>query len=89
MHVNSLLWDVGELGTSFMNWPQLLEFSGCAFIYKRTLIILAFFMFMLLKGLSQEMDWLLHYPPANGKQGPILEEMSQPPLANKNQGNLD
>jgi hypothetical protein len=29
------------------------------------------------------------YPPSNGKQGPIPEEMSQTLLTNKNQGNLD
>jgi hypothetical protein len=31
----------------------------------------------------------LHNPPANGKQGPIPEEMSQTLLTNKKQGNLD
>jgi hypothetical protein len=31
----------------------------------------------------------LHTPPANGKQGPIPEEMSQTLLTNKKQGNLD
>jgi hypothetical protein len=31
----------------------------------------------------------LHSPPANGKQGPIAEEISQTLLTNKNQGNLD
>jgi hypothetical protein len=31
----------------------------------------------------------LHSPPANGKQGPILEVMSQTLLTNKNQENLD
>jgi hypothetical protein len=31
----------------------------------------------------------LHNPPANGKQGLIPEEMSQTPLINKKQGNLD
>jgi hypothetical protein len=30
----------------------------------------------------------LHNPPANGKQGPIPEEMSQTLLTNKKQGNL-
>jgi hypothetical protein len=31
----------------------------------------------------------LHNPPANGKQRPIPEEMSQILLINKKQGNLD
>jgi hypothetical protein len=31
----------------------------------------------------------LHNPPANGKQGPIPEEISQTLLTNKKQGNLD
>jgi len=31
----------------------------------------------------------LHNPPANGKQGPIPEEMSQALVTNKKQGNLD
>ncbi len=31
----------------------------------------------------------LHSPPANGKQGPIPEEMSQTLLTIKKQGNLD
>jgi hypothetical protein len=31
----------------------------------------------------------LHSPGANGKQGPIPEEMSQTLLTNKNQGNFD
>jgi hypothetical protein len=31
----------------------------------------------------------LHNPPANGKQGPIPEELSQTLLTNKKQGNLD
>jgi hypothetical protein len=31
----------------------------------------------------------LHSPPANGKQGPIPEEMSQTLLTNKKQGNMD
>ncbi len=32
---------------------------------------------------------VLHNPPANGKQGPVPEEMSQTPLINKKQGNVD
>jgi hypothetical protein len=31
----------------------------------------------------------LHNPSANGKQGPIPEEICQTPLTNKKQGNLD
>ncbi len=31
----------------------------------------------------------LHNPPANEKQGPIPEEISQTLLTNKEQGNLD
>jgi hypothetical protein len=31
----------------------------------------------------------LHNPPANGKQGPIPEEMFQTLLTNEKQGNLD
>jgi hypothetical protein len=31
----------------------------------------------------------LHNPPANGKQGPIPEEMFQTLLTNTKQGNLD
>jgi hypothetical protein len=31
----------------------------------------------------------LHSPPANGKQGPISEEMSQTLLTNNKKGNLD
>jgi hypothetical protein len=31
----------------------------------------------------------LHNPPANGKQGPITEEMFQTLLTNEKQGNLD
>jgi hypothetical protein len=31
----------------------------------------------------------MHNPPANGKQGPIPEEMSQTLLTIKKQGNLD
>jgi hypothetical protein len=31
----------------------------------------------------------LHNPPANGKQWPIREKMSQTLLTNKKQGNLD
>jgi hypothetical protein len=30
-----------------------------------------------------------HIPPANGKQGPIHEEIFQTLLTNKKQGNLD
>jgi hypothetical protein len=33
--------------------------------------------------------FLRHSPPANGKQGPIPEEMSQTLLTNKKQGNPD
>jgi hypothetical protein len=33
--------------------------------------------------------FVLHNPPANGKQGQIPEEISQTLLTNKNQGNLD
>jgi hypothetical protein len=33
--------------------------------------------------------WRLHNPPANGKQGPISEKMSQTLLTIKNQRNLD
>jgi hypothetical protein len=32
---------------------------------------------------------ILHNPPANGKQGPIHEEIYQTLLTNKKQGNLD
>jgi hypothetical protein len=31
----------------------------------------------------------LYNPPDNGKQGPILEEISQTLLTNKKQGNLE
>jgi hypothetical protein len=31
----------------------------------------------------------LHNPPANGKQEPIPEEMSQTPLTKKKPGNMD
>jgi hypothetical protein len=57
-------------------------------------ILVIFLLTLLLRLLcSRKSGWRVgvhfHSPPANGKQGPIPEEMSQTLLTNKNQANLD